>query len=212
MRVLVFFTFIILLNFSITVNAVEISSASSSQLDELQNYRSNAKLYAPNFVLIGENAVFKVYSKPNEKVKLTLNYGSNISQQTFEQNTNKMGIATFSVPILDNEELVGKSVQVDAFIQDKANKIRKAILQNESGSASSYNRIYIADKNAAKGFLFTPWKCLNQFIMNVNYEERSGYDPINDQIYDETTPIYVRNMRDAQDNVREIPTNTNYTD
>jgi len=183
----------------------------NSQLTDLQNYRSIPKLYAQNFVLIGEDAIFKVHAKPNKKVKLVLNYGSAIDSQIFEQTTNDQGVTSFTVPIYNNEDLVGKSVEVEAFVYNSANNIQKAVLQNESGSASSFNRIYIADKNSAKGFLFTPWQTLNKLILNYSYDERSGYNPLNDQIYDENTPIYVKNMRNAQDNVREIPTNSNYS-
>ena len=184
-----------------------------SQISALQRFREAPKLYVPNFVLIGKHATFKVLTKAGANVELTMDYGYREKSQKHTTKANDVGIATFEVPIVNNPDFVGKSVEVAAYVwenENEQNKI-KAILQNESGTASSYNRVYIADDEAAKGVLFTPWKVLNQVIMNADYDERSGYNPVSDQMYDETTPIYVRNMRDAQDNVREIPTNFNHS-
>ena len=187
---------------------------SISQIDALQRFRETPKLYAPNFVLIGKIAVFKIHTKPDYNAQLILDYGYNEKHQMYDALANDVGVVTFEVPIIDNRDFIGKSIDVSAYVWqgDNSHQKVKAVLQNESGTAASHNRIYIADDDSAKGVLFTPCKVLNQVIMNVDYDERSGYNPFNDQIYDDTTPIYVRNMRDAQDNVREIPTNFSNTD
>ncbi len=209
MRILIVCAFIIFLCISSVAKAANVSFDANSQITNLQNFRSTPKLYAQNFVLIGENAVFKVFAKPNVQVKLVLNYGAGFDSQRFEQTTNAQGVAAFTVPIHDDNDLVGKSVEVEAFVYSQPGVVQKAVLQNESGSATSFNRIYIADKNSAKGVFFSPWQSLNKLMLNYSYDERSGFDPVNDKIYDDNTPIYVRNMRDAQDNVREIPANPN---
>lgn len=188
----------------------EITLSQTSQLGELQSYRSIAKLYAPNFILIGEASDFKVFTKPNTEVTFKIDYG--YQEEPYEETliSNEQGIATFKVTVPTNKELVGKSAEVEATVLDKVtNKKIKAVLQNELGTAHSYNRVYIADNKSADGVMFTPWKVLNQFIMNTDYDERSGYNPVTDQIYDDTTPVYVRNMRDAQENVREVPRDIN---
>ena len=188
----------------------EITLSQTSQLGELKRYRNVAKLYAPNFVLIGEASTFKVYTEPNTEVTFKIDYGYLEEIHSETKISNEQGIATFEVTVPVNEELVGKSAEVEASVLDKeTNTKTKAVLQNESGTAHSYNRIYIADNKSADGVMFTPWKVLNQFIMNTDYDERSGYNPMTDQIYDDTTPVYVRNMRDAQENVREVPRNIN---
>ncbi len=202
---------IILLLFAYAINAeAEIVESGISQIGELQRFRNQAKLYAPNFVLVGEPAEFRVFAAPNSDVTLTLDYGYGFERQVVEQKANELGVVTFKVQIINDKELIGKSFGVEATVFDPITQVKKkAILQNKTGTASAYGRIYIADNDSAKGVLFTPWKSLNQFIMNTSYDERSNYDPINDQIYDDTTPIYVRNMRDAQENVREVPRNIN---
>jgi len=193
------------------MSSVSAMDKSSSQLSALQNVRNYPKLYAPNFVLIGNKATFKVISFPRSKVKLILDYGSTIPRQILEADTNEKGIAVFNTLILDNEELVGKSVALEALIvnKHKPDTYTKAILINEKGTPANSNRIYIADKDSAKGVMVTPWKSLNNFIMTVDYDEESGFNPFTDFKYDDTTPVYIRNMRDAQENVREIPTHTN---
>ena len=45
-------------------------------------------------------------------------------------------------------------------------------------------------------------------IMSTQYDERSGFNPADGQMYYDKTPVYIRNMRDAQENVRTLPTNT----
>lgn len=191
--------------------AVFAQDNANSQLSTLQNVRNYPKLYAPNFVLIGNKATFKVVAVPRSKVKLILDYGSTIPRQTLEADTNEKGIAVFNTMIIDNEELVGKSVALEALVVKKyrAGEYIKAVLINEKGAPATSNRIYIADKDSAKGVMLTPWKSLNNFIMSVDYDEESGFNPFTDYKYDDTTPVYIRNMRDAQENVREIPTNTN---
>ena len=208
-RISLFFIFIFL---GISLNSTVLANETVSQINTLQRFREVPKLYAPNFVLVAQNATFKVLSKPNSNVELILDYGYSTKTQKYNAQTNEVGIATFEVPIIDNHDFVGKSIAIEAYVwqDESANKI-KAVLQNEAGTASSYNRVYIADDESAKGVLFTPWKVLNQVIMNADYDERSGFDPVNDRLYDDTTPIYVRNMRDAQDNVREIPTDFNHS-
>ena len=175
----------------------------NSNINRLQQYRNKAKLYAPNFVMIGKEASFKVFSGPNEKVKLIVDYGSYIEKQTYEENTNENGVAVFTIKIIDDEDLVGKSVAIDAHITDRYNKyLGQAVMQTENGTSSNSNRIYITDKDSAKGVYFTPWQSLNTVLTNTDYDERSGFDPVNDRMYYDKTPAYVKNMRDAQDNVR----------
>ena len=214
MRVRICLFFILLLLMCSAISTKSFAADGVSQISTLQRFREVPKLYAPNFVLIGKKATFKVYTRPNINAQLVLDYGAGEKKQTYTALVNDVGIATFYVLIIDNSDFVGKSVAVDAYVWegDNIEQKTKAVLQNESGTAASYSRVYIADDESAKGVLFTPWKALNQVIMNVDYDERSGYDPINDQIYDDTTPVYVRNMRDAQDNVREIPTDFNHSD
>ena len=113
------------------------------------------------------------------------------------------------VKILNEEDLVGKSVAVDAFILSPEGKITgQAVMQTENGATSSSNRVYITDKDSAKGVFFSPWQSLNSMIMSTQYDERSGFNPADGQMYYDKTPVYIRNMRDAQENVRTLPTNT----
>lgn len=175
----------------------------NSNIERLQQYRNNAKLYVPNFVLIGQDASFRVFTGAFENVKVIMDYGSHIDKQTYEATANENGVAIFTVKIIDDEDLVGKSVAIDAYILDKRNNIiGHAVMQTENGTPSASNRVYIADKDSAKGVLFTPWQSLNTVIMNYNYDERSGFDPSTDRMYYDKTPAYIKNMRDAQDNVR----------
>lgn len=175
----------------------------NSNISRLQNYRSRAKLYAPNFVLRGNEASFRVFAGANETIKLVVDYGSYIEKQSYEVKANENGVAIFTVQILDDEDLIGKSIGLDAFVLDDRNNIvGKAVMQTENGTPSNSNRVYIADKNSEKGVLFTPWQSLNTVIMNYNYDERSGYNPSTDRMYNDKTPAYIKNMRDAQDNVR----------
>lgn len=188
-------------------------SMPNSQVEILQKYRSSAKLYTQNFVLIGNQATFRVFTTPNTPVKLVLDYGSFTENQTYEEESNANGVAIFSVKILDNEDLIGKSVGVDAFILDKTTKkvVQKAMMQTETGTPSQSNRVYIVSKDSDKGFYFSPIQGMNSVMMNMDYDEHSGYNPALNQMYSDTTPVFIRNMRDAQDNVRQIPTNNNST-
>ena len=175
----------------------------TSDIAKLQNYRNRAKLYVPNFVQISKDATFKVFSQKNQLVRIVVDYGSYIDKETYEEYTNENGVAVFTVKILNDEDLVGKSVGIDAYIFDnKNNVIGKAVMQTENGTPSASNRVYIADKDSGKGVLFTPWQSLNTVIMNYNYDERSGFNPSTDRMYYDKTPAYIKNMRDAQDNVR----------
>ena len=183
--------------------AEDIYVQNNSNIVKLQNYRNRAKLYAPNFVLRGKDASFRVFAGANEKIKLVVDYGSYIEKQTYETKANENGVAIFTIHVLDDEDLVGKSVGLDAYIMDeRGHVIGQAVMQTENGTPSSSNRVYIADKDSEKGVLFTPWQSLNTVIMNYNYDERSGYNPATDRMYYDKTPAYIKNMRDAQDNVR----------
>ena len=196
--------FIGLCNFAL---ADGISEAPISQISKLQKVRSLPKMYVPNFVLLGDDAIFKVVAKPKTLVRLTVDYGANIPVQKLERETNENGIVAFHVKIIQDESFVGKSVEVEAVVIESENEIR-AVIQNENGTIKNTNRIYIADNESDKGVLFAPWQALNTLRMNYEYDERSGYDPLSEQVYTNNTPVYIRNMRDAQDNVREIPTNS----
>lgn len=197
---IVLFVLFMLCNFSF---AQDVYVQRDSGIVKLQNYRNRAKLYAPNFVLRGKDASFRVFAGANEKIKLVVDYGSYIENQTYEAIANENGVAIFTVKIIDDEDLVGKSVGLDAYIlDDRNNVVGTAVMQTENGAPSASNRVYIADKDSEKGFLFTPWQSLNTVIMNYNYDERSGYNPVTDRMYNDKTPAYIKNMRDAQDNVR----------
>lgn len=204
------YLFILIFGFNSFAFGEDTINTRVSQLSKLQKIRSMPKLYVPNFVLINEDAIFKVVTRPNLKIKLVVDYGANIPIQEFQKETNETGIVAFNVHILKDDSLIGKSVAVDAFVIENDEQI-KAVIQNENGTIRNSNRIYITDNEADKGFLFAPWQTLNTLIMNYGYDENSGYNPAEEQIYTNNTPIYIRNMRDAQDNVREIPTNPNYS-
>lgn len=199
------YSFLIVLMFMCCtqVNAEVARTNSNSQINQLQQYRTKAKLYAPNFVQLGTEASFRVFTVPNANVQVVLDYGSYIEKEHCNVVANENGVAIAKVNILDDEDLVGKSVAVDAFILDENKKVlSQAVMQTEKGTPAPSNRIYIVEKNSGKGVLFTPWQTLNTVIMNNSYDERSGYDPARDQIYYDETPAYIKNMRDAQDNVR----------
>ncbi|MCR4881277.1 MAG: hypothetical protein K6A44_04920 [bacterium] len=199
-RFLLVLMFLFICNYSL---AEDYAMQNSHNITRLQQYRSKAKLYVPNFVLIGKEASFRVFTGANEKVKVVMDYGSYIDKQVYEATANENGVAVFTAKILDDEDLVGKSVAIDAYILDERNNIiGQAVMQTENGTPSASNRVYIADKDSSKGVLFTPWQSLNTVIMNYNYDERSGYDPSTDRMYYDKTPAYIKNMRDAQDNVR----------
>jgi len=190
-----------------------VQEEASSQLQALQQYRHFAKLYAPNFVLIGNNATFKVVTNANAKVKLILDYGATIPKTTLEETANDKGVAVFNTTIIDDKTLVGKSVAIDAYVvcYNSPWQYMKATLQNEHGEEASSNRIYIADKDSAKGVIVSPWQSLNTFIMSTDQSENSNFDPVTGLKYNSNTPVYIKNMRDAQDNVRELPTNFSNT-
>ena len=107
----------------------------NSNIVKLQQYRSRAKLYVPNFVLIGQEASFRVFAGANEKIKIIMDYGSYIDKQIYETTTNENGVAIFTAKILDDEDLVGKSVGIDAYILDSRNNIvGQAVMQTENGT------------------------------------------------------------------------------
>lgn len=198
-----FFITLILIFVCSCAIAADSFGVKNSDIIRLQQYRSRAKLYVPNFVQISKEATFKVFADKNQKVRIVVDYGSYIDKEIYESEANENGVAVFTVKILNDEDLVGKSVAVDAYILDpRGNVLGKAVMQTENGTPSASNRVYIADKDSSKGVLFTPWQSLNTFIMNYNYDERSGYNPSTDRMYYDKTPAYIKNMRDAQDNVR----------
>ena len=200
--------FLILIFTLFLVASNNFAYAENIQISELQRSRSSAKIYVPNFVVRGSEAKFKVFTKPNYHVKLVIDYASYIDKKILESDANENGVAVFTVKILDDEELVGKSVAIDAFVCTKeGDDFQKAVMQTELGEPSASNRIEIADKDTEKGFYFSPMQAINQVRMNYDYDDDSGYNPVSQQMYYDSTPVYVRNMRDAQENVRAIPTN-----
>ena len=187
----------------------QISFAENPQITALQKVRSSAKLYVPNFVVVGKDTTFKVFTKPNYHVKLVVDYSSNIEKTVLEQDANINGVVVFKIKILDDENLVGKSIGVNAYCSSsQGTDFQTAIMQTENGENAQTNRIEIIDKDTEKGVYFSPIQSLNHVMMNYDFSERSGYNP-NNQIYYDNTPVYVRNMRDAQENVRTIPANFN---
>ncbi len=220
MRIFVSILTVFICFFINLASAVELSDGlvtqfekQNEQIRKLQQNREAAKLYAPNFVVIGAEAEFRVQAKPNDKIKFTLNYGSTIPKQYFEQVANDKGIAIFNPTILDDERLVGKSVDVQAIVvSDYCTEYQVAILQTENGTPAPSSRVYITDKDSEKGVIFGQWNPLTPFMTRNNTSEQSVYDVMNNQLYPKETPKYVRNMREAQDNVREFPENINYSD
>ena len=210
MKKILLFFFVLVLTFFIGCNVfAQPVELGTTKIEKLQQYRSRAKLYAPNFVLVDSDASFRVFSSPNEQIKLVLDYGSYIKKQEYSAKTNENGVAIISVKILNEEDLVGKSVAVDAYTLSPDGRINgQAVMQTENGTASSSNRVYITDKDSAKGFMFSPWQSLNSVIMSTQYDDRSGYNPYDSPMYYDKTPVYIKNMRDAQDNVRTLPQNT----
>jgi len=206
-----YFIYIILLTFCFVgvANATGISLDNISAHQVTQNQNTQPKLYAPHFVLIGEAATFKVFTNPNKTVKLTIDYGYSTDKIVIDKKANDKGVAVFTVQITDDKNFAGKSIGVDAYIIDETNPAltQKAAMLNDKGGITNSNRVDIVDNDSAKGFRISPSQYLNEFLMNVNYDEKSGFDPFTDRIYDNKTPTYVKNMRDAQENVREIPAN-----
>lgn len=176
-------------------------------IGELQALRSRARLFLPNFVIIGENATFKIVTKPFYNVELRLEY-DDLSEEIYTSKASDMGLGVFDINIPDNKSLVGKSVLVEAYVWqdgDESNK-SKALPQdnNKIGQPTLFDRVYITDKDSAKGVVVSPSQMLNQYIMNNNIGGNSdNFNPYNNP-YSDDTPAYVRNMRDARDNVRQV--------
>ena len=176
-------------------------------IGELQAQRSRARLFLPNFVIIGENATFKIVTKPFYNIELRLEY-DDLSEETYTSKASDMGLGVFNISIPNNKNYVGQSVLVEAYVWhegEEKNK-SKALPQdnNKIGHSTLFDRVYITDNDNAKGILVSPSKILNEYIMNNNIgEDSNNYNPYNNP-YSKDTPIYVKNMRDARDNVRQV--------
>ncbi len=176
-------------------------------IEELQAQRSRARLFLPNFVVIGENATFKIVTKPFYNIELRLEY-DNFSEEIYTSKANDMGLGVFDINIVDDKNLVEKSVLVEAFVWEDGNEVNKtkALPQdnNKIGQSTLFDRVYITDKDSAKGVVVSPSQILNQYIINNNIGGNSdNYNPYSNP-YSEDTPVYVKNMRDARDNVRQV--------
>ncbi len=176
-------------------------------LGELQTLRSRARLFLPNFVIIGEKATFKIVTKPFYNVELNLDY-DNLESEIYTTKANDMGLAIFEINIIDDKNLVGKSVLTEAYVWDDNNELNKskAIPQdnNKIGNSTLFDRVYITDKDTAKGFLVSPSQMLNQYLLNNNLGRNADNYNVYNNPYSDDTPAYVRNMRDARDNVRQV--------
>ena len=189
-------------------NSVVFADAEAPKsIGELQALRSRARLFLPNFVILGENATFKIVTKPFYNVELRLEY-DDLSEEIYTSKASDMGLGVFGISIPDNKSYVGKSVLVEAYVWrdgDETNK-SKALPQdnNKIGQSTLFDRVYITDKDSARGVVVSPSQMLNQYIMNNNIGGNSdNYNPYNNP-YSDDTPAYVRNMRDARDNVRQV--------
>ena len=99
---------------------VNVASATDIYLDSVSTFKTirhknvQPKLYVPHFVLIGENATFKVFTSPFKIVTLTVDYGYSMDKIVLEKEANDKGVAVFTVQIINNQDFIGKSIGVDA--------------------------------------------------------------------------------------------------
>ncbi|MDD3594535.1 MAG: hypothetical protein PHX18_07905 [Candidatus Gastranaerophilales bacterium] len=173
-------------------------------LSKLTVLRSAPMLYRPNKLFTGQDAVFKVKAAPDSFVVLVLDYEFEPQSVAYESKTNAAGLCTFRIPMNVAKEYVGRTVKVEAMVwknEDKSDIVKAQPLDSTGNTAASA-RIVISD-GGAKGVVFSPSRGLNEYIINSDYDEDSNFDLSKNKIYNDSTPAYVKNMRDAQDNVKQ---------